>query len=807
MKVIRFLLALILTIALVSYVNFKQGEIPPLGKFMSPFTGFWQNGESERLGLRESLRAKALDADVSIKFDDQVIPHIFAQNDHDLYFAQGYMTAYHRLWQMEFQVMATAGRLSEILGDRALEFDQKNRRKGLSYAAKRSCELLSEHPEVDAMMQAYADGVNYYIESLSYKDYPIEYKLLDYAPEPWTKMKSCLLLKYMADMLSSGEADLENTNAYRLFGAEDFELLFPEGFPSIDPVIPHERTWDFEAIKAVKPAEVWPLDSITETMEKPDQRNGSNNFVVSRDKTANGRVMLANEPDLALNLPSIWYVNQLNAPGINVFGATIPGAPGVVVGFNDSIAWGVTNAKRDVVDWYKIQFRNARREEYLYDNKWLKTEKVVEEIKVRGGDTVYDTIVHTHYGPVVYDYNFKGNEQELNMAMKWTAHEATVEVKTLYLLNRAKNYQDYKEALRYFEAPAQNFAFASASGDIAMWVNGRFPVKWEKQGKFLMDGANSDYEWLGDIPHEHKAYMLNPEQGFLSSANQHPVDSTYPYYAYDYNFEFYRNRRINDRLALMQSIEVGDMMKLQNDNYNYRASESLPLMLDSLDTASISGTAMGAYNVLRRWDYFNDPKIQAPSYYEAWWRALYPLIWDEMEKEGMALIKPHVFNTIYLMNNDPYNKYFDKLGTEKVETAMDLINESFAMAVAEIENWKKENDNNRVDWYQYKNTGARHILKLEPFSFEQIEIGGNNNIVNAASRTHGPSWRMVVELSPEQVRAWGVYPGSQSGNPGNPAYGEMIENWASGKYYALNFLKNANEQNPNIIFTQTLKSE
>ncbi|RJE74567.1 penicillin acylase family protein [Reichenbachiella sp. MSK19-1] len=807
MKVFRFLVAMILTIMFISYVNFKQGDIPPLGKFISPFTGFWMNGEKERIGLPEQLKAKQLKENVILKFDEQVIPHIFAKNDYDLYFAQGYITAYHRLWQMEFQVMATEGRISEIIGEKAIDFDKKNRRKGLKYGAKRSLELLKEYPKADNMMQAYADGVNYWINSLSYEDYPIEYKLLDYKPEPWTKLKSCLLLKYMADMLASGEADLENTNALKLFGREDFELLFPESFATVDPVIPSGTPWDFEPIAVEKPDVTFPLVLTQETIEKPDPSNGSNNFVVSPQKAANGRAMLANEPDLALNLPSIWYVNQLSAPGINTFGATIPGAPGVIVGFNDSIAWGVTNAKRDVVDWYQIEFRNDRREEYRYDNKWLKTEKIVEEIKVRNGETLYDTIVYTHYGPVVYDHNFMGNGEEVNFSMKWTAHEETVEVNTFYLLNRAKNYQEYTAALEYFESPAQNFAFASASGDIAMWINGKFPVKWEEQGKFLMDGRDSRQEWATYIPHEQKAFALNPEQGFLSSANQHPVDSTYPYYVYDYNYEFYRNRRINDRLSLMSGIEVGDMMKLQNDNYNYRASESLPLMLDSLDTANLSLAAKGAYTILRRWDYFNDPKVQSASYYEAWWNALYPLIWDEFVDREVALMKPHVFNTIHLMNTDPYNKYFDVQETEKKESAMDLINQTFEIAVNEIEEWKKDNELDRADWYLYKGTTANHILKLAPFSVENIAIGGNRNIVNAASATHGPSWRMVVELDPGQVRAWGVYPGSQSGNPGNPAYAEMIEKWATGKYYPLNFLRSEKEVNPNVVFTQTLKSE
>ncbi|MGL1889015.1 MAG: penicillin acylase family protein [Reichenbachiella sp.] len=805
MKVVRFLFALVLTISFFSYVNFKQGEIPPLANFLNPFMGFWQNGESERLDVSEELSAEYLKENVTIKFDEQLIPHIFAKNDRDLYFAQGYMLAYHRLWQMDFQIIATEGRVSEVIGGKALEYDKLQRRKGLKYAAKRSLKTLEKDPEILAMMNAYTAGVNYWIDELSYKHYPVEYKLLGYAPKPWTNLKTAMLLKYMADMLSSDEKDLENTNALKLLGMEEFEMLFPETYDDIDPVIPSERKWDFTPLKTneeiIKPV----LDFTAETFEKPDPRHGSNNFVIDQRKSANGHVMLANEPDLSLNLPSIWYVMQLNAPGINVFGATLPGAPGIIVGFNDSIAWGVTNAKRDVVDWYKINFRDKNREEYQYDDKWLKTEKVIEKIVVRDGDTVYDTIIHTHYGPVVYDDNFLGKDAETNYAMKWTAHEESKDLRTFYELNRAKNYNDYYEALKHYRAPAQNFAFGSASGDIALWVNGAFPIKSKQQGKFLLDGANSRHEWQGMIPHDHKASMKNPTKGFLSSANQHPVDSTYPYYAYDYNYEFYRNRRINDRMNTLNSVTVDDMKELQHDNYNYRASESLPMMINVLDTTGFNAEQRIAYMMLRKWDYFNEADRQAPSYYEAWWDDLYAKIWDEMDDSKVALIKPHVFNTIYLMNNDSTNKYFDIQSTSEVEDVFDLINSSFREGVDKITEWKSTNESKSVEWYRYKNTKVTHLLKLASFSVDGVKVGGNRNIVNAASGTHGPSWRMVVELDPAGVKAWGVYPGSQSGNPGNPSYGEMIDDWASGKYYPLNFLKSSTEPNEHIIFTQTLE--
>ncbi|WP_420581416.1 penicillin acylase family protein [Reichenbachiella sp.] len=806
MKLIRFIFAFGLTLTFIFYLNFKQGKVPPLGSFLSPFTGFWQNGEAEGLSIPASLESDQLGHPVIIKFDDSYIPHIFAQNDYDLYFAQGYVTAFHRLWQMEFQVLAAAGRTAEIIGQGQLKFDRVQRRKGLSYGAKRSLEAAQKDPEIMNMIQGYTDGINYLIDQLDYADYPIEYKLLDYTPEPWTNLKVMLLLKNMADMLSRGENDLENTNALKVFGLEDFNKLFPESYTDIDPVIPTGTDWGFDSTPIESPQVNFPQVFTSETIEKPDPRNGSNNFVVSAERTANGKVLLANEPDLSLNLPSIWYVVQLNAPGINTMGASLPGAPNVVIGFNDSIAWGLTNAKRDVVDWYNINFRNEKREEYQYDDKWLKTEKVVERFEVRASEDFYDTIVYTHYGPLTYDRNFLGDSNKVNLAMKWTAHEGSRELKTLYEVNRAKNFDEFLSAFKYYTGPPQNFAFASANGDIALTIQGKFPKKWQGQGKFLLDGRDSRQEWLSVIPYEHNATVKNPERGFVSSANQHPVDSTYPYYAYDYNYEFYRNRRINERLDILNRVTVKDMIGLQNDNYNYRASESLPMMLEYLDTTNMGADKEKIYHLLKQWDYFAEPDWIAPTVYQVWWDELYNLVWDEFDESDLKLSKPHVFNTIHIMDNDSSSKYFDILSTPKVESLADLVNYSFESTMGKLQKWEEDNDTEYA-WFLYKNTRIKHLLGLEPFSFEQVKIGGYKNIVNAASGRHGPSWRMVVELDTQGPKAWGIYPGSQSGNPGNPTYGHMIEDWASKNYIPLLFLYSSSEESERVIFSQTIDPE
>ncbi|MEO9869220.1 penicillin acylase family protein [Ekhidna sp.] len=813
MKTFRFVLSFSITLALAIALNSKIGEVPPLGKFLSPFHGFWQNAENEAIDLQSKTVDDLLTDSVNVYFDEHLIPHVFASNEKDLFFTQGYVTAYHRLWQMEFQLYSAAGRLAEILGPKIgntslVDVDRRMRRIGLMYGAQKSEEKFKkEDPEIFKLIEAYTAGVNAYIEELSYADLPIEYKLLDYKPEKWTSLKCFLLISNMNNMLSRGEMDLEHTNALKKWGRETFEILYPERPDSVDAVIPSSTEFDFEPLIVEKPDVNFPLVFTDPIINKPDPDNGSNSFVVNGEKTANGRVILTNEPDLSLNLPSIWYIMQLNSPTINTMGATLPGGPSVIVGFNDSIAWGNTNAKRDLVDWYYIQFKDNQRNEYLYNDNWVPTRKVIEEIKVKGSFSYYDTIVYTHHGPVVYDRNFSGSRAEItNLAMKWTAHEGGKEIKALYLGNKAENYEEFVDAFSHFAGPPQNYSFASVNGDIALWVNGKFPVKWEEQGKFLMDGSNIEHEWKDYMPHEHNLHVLNPSQNFVSSANQHAADTLYPYYQYDYNYEYYRGRRINDRLKVMDDIKVEDMMALQHDNFNYNASEALPMMLDSLDSASFSDLEWSYYDKLTGWDFFNEPDRQAPTIYEVWWRKLNSKLWDEIDSSNVAVYRPNWFNTVAIMKNKPDFFMIDNQSTDLIETTGDLFRQTFSETIVSLEKYLEKEDNSLL-WYQFKNTTIRHLLRIGPFNKDKVKIGGNRSIVNAASSRHGPSWRMVVELGDGEVNAWGVYPGSQTGNPGNPKYGHMIGDWASGNYYKLLFTPSLSANDDAIVHTVTLKPE
>lgn len=805
MKIAGFVLSLIITVALTVALSIKIESIPPLGYFLDPFHGFWQNAESEELLIEPSLPA-GVSQPVTVLYDSLLIPHIFAENEADLYRAQGYVQASHRLWQMEFVTHVAAGRVSEIAGERALEFDRRQRRKGLKFAAEHAWQAIQGDETALRMTQAYCDGINAYINSLEYTDYPVEYKLLNYQPEPWTPIKTALLLKYMADDLAGYDEDLENTNALKLFGKERLDHYFPMLLPDRDPVIPTSQTWDFKPLTVDTPRVSFPNSEFyTESSEKPNPDNGSNNWAVSGSRTRSGYPLLANDPHLDLSLPSIWYLVQLHAPGVNVFGATLPGAPGVVIGFNDSIAWGVTNARRDVKDWYQIEFSNGSQEEYRFGDRLLKTQRRVEEIKIRGETTYYDTVIYTHYGPVMYDETFPADSAAKvprNYAMKWVAHDPSLEIMAFYHLNRAKNYQEYVAALDYYVSPAQNFVFASSSDDIALWVQGAFPMKWKEQGRFLMDGSHPEQEWRDMIPKEQNAHVLNPERGFVSSANQIPVDSTYPYYVFDNSYEHFRNRRINSELSGMRRATPQSMMDLQNDTYNQKAADVLGQMLDSLDLSQLAKADKDRYDLLRKWNLQNTVSQLAPTVFEVWWNTFYDQLWDEFSIDSIALDPPNDAATIYLMRQYPNDSIFDSQLTTARETMSDLLQESFLTAGQQLAQWEEEHGQ-EYRWGDYKATSVQHMLQLDPFSIMNIQVGGGRNIVSANSGRHGASWKMIVSLGPE-VQAWGVYPGGQSGNPGSPFYTNMVSTWAAGDYYPMKFYSSVDEAPLSVLARQTL---
>jgi penicillin amidase len=801
MRIVWFTISLAITIGLVYGLNTKIGIIPPLGKLLSPSHGLWNNAEPLDVDFNVNLSSDHLKDEVNVHLDDRLVPHIFAKNDHDAYFAQGYLHAKFRLWQMEFQTHAAAGRLCEIVGEKIgdvniLEVqDRKFRRLGMVYAAERSVKYMESFPDVKEAVDAYTKGINKYISELTPANYPIEYKILDYAPESWTPLKTALFLKYMSYDLSRDFDDFAMTNLRNHIGKDLFEKAFPIMHDSLDPITPRGTRFMPTVPAAKAPAGVEEVylnpsqDSIAENafaykLEPRHPDIGSNNWVVGGAKTESGRPILCNDPHLGLSMPSLWYETQIHTPEYNVYGVSFPGAPAIIIGFNDSIAWGVTNAMRDVMDFYEIRFKDSTMNDYLYNGAWVKTEWRTETIKIKGSADFVDKIPMTVWGPVMFDRTY-GNEMKNDKAyaVRWSAHDPGLEAKSFMLLNRAKNYGDYLEAIKDFNCPGQNFVFASKTNEIAWWQQAKFPAKWRRQGDFVMPGWDSTYQWQYDIPQADNINMVNPERGFVSSANQLPADSTYPFFLGGIH-DLYRGIIINRYLRGMDSITTQTMQKMQTDNYNVFAETARPLLLRHIQRDQLDAAENDLLATYQQWNLRADKDEAGQTIFTAWWQELSKNIWFDnlIRPDSLPIGYPQAATLLEALLKDTAFVFVDDIRTPEVETLSQMVTGSFKTTIKNL-------DKNNLGWASYKATGVRHLIpSLAAFSHLQLPIGGGTHIINAATGNWGPSWRVVVHLT-DETEAYGIYPGGQSGHPGSKYYDQFIDQWVRGDYNRLWIMK------------------
>lgn len=804
MKVIKLVISGLILVALILALNTKFGSIPPLGKFFDPDAGFWANAETSVPATLE-LELDGLQAPVSVIFDERRVPHIFAENEHDLFMAQGYITAQQRLFQMEIQTYDAAGRLSELIGENPAvqSRDLTTRRWGMPWAAEKKVEVMKQDPEAWAILTAYADGVNAYIESLSPGEYPVEYKVLGATPEQWTPLKTSQLHMNMARTLAGGSSDDRTSNTLAYFGEDFIETFFHTKPEKLEAIIPPSKTWDKPIDRPEAPEAIF----IPKTAERvqffePDAGVGSNNWAVHGSKTKSGNPILAGDPHLSLSLPSIWMEQQLHAPGYNTYGVGFQGIPGILIGFNEHIAWSETNTGSDVMDWYEIKFRDVSKNEYWHDGEWKSTTKRIEELKVRDGETIIDTLVFTHHGPVMQANPNDTLNPPVYHAMRWIAHEAGNSLMTFIELNRAKNYDEYVAALSHYVAPAQNFVFASNEGDVAIWVNGKFPNKWDYQGEMVSDGTDPAYDWKGWIPHEHNPHVKNPPRGFVSSANQESADESYPYYLSDDFAPYERGTRINTLLREMEDVTPQDIMNMQMDSYSMHAESIVPEMTKWVNEDELSEDEAELLAEMEAWDFVMDADQIQPSLFYHWWRMFYSaIVNDEYDASPERLRYPSRDRLIEVIKTDPNYFLIDNIETEEVETLADLATSSFKQTFEYMDETygRKDKDWN---WGWVMNNDINHVGQIPGFGAEDVYSSGSFEAINATRFGYGPSWRMVVELGPE-VKGWGVYPGGITGNPGSPNYDAFVENWRTGKHFPLNFY---HEKPDSFLFSLQLNS-
>ncbi len=822
MALARLTVTVLATLGLVwaLHTSFKVGDanLPPLGGFLNPFSGLWQNAEPKiGLPLAADVKIPGLKGAVKVAFDERHVPHIFAESAADAAAVQGWIHAQNRLFQMDLSARRGAGRLSEALGERTLKADINSKHIGLLTASQNMLDRWKQDQQMWPLVEAYTAGVNAFLAQLQQKDLPVEYKLLGFSPEAWTPLKTAICVKNMAESLSMREDDAEMSNTVAAFGEQAARELFPDWDPKQKPIVPDMGQWkgikkpdlskrvlsSNPADKGVKTMSFFEkkedefddlLNPQTEIRSPQSEGIGSNNWAFSPKKTRSGHPILCNDPHLFLTLPSVWMEAQVAVPGANSYGVSLPGVPGIVIGFNEKIAWGQTNTGYDVLDWFTIKWADEKHGQYLLDGQPRSVDLHLDTIWVKGRKEPHiEAVKWTAWGPVASE---DPADLHHDMAMRWLPVERpeVCVLNTFQKLMSGQGIGDYVEALKSFDAPSQNFVFASADGDIAIRPSGKTPIKAPRQGRTVQDGSLSDNNWRGFIPFDDMPFLKNPSRGWVGSANQNPAPMSYPYYLWGDDFEHFRSRRLNDLAEKLDSATADDMKRIQLDNFSVKAADALPAMLKLLNVNELNEAEKKAADQLAAWDFMFEAEKTEPTVFSMWFDSLYAATWDEFaakQKEtGQPLSMPHEWRFIQMLEKDTASRWFDVASTTEKETARTLANSSFKKTIAAVPALLLTNE---LAWYKHRATEIRHIGRIPGLGVKDLKIGGDKGILCAVRKYLAPSWRMIVELSPDGPTAQAIIPGGVSGNPGSPFYFTGLEEWQKGEYFKLHFLKKAED--------------
>jgi penicillin amidase len=558
---------------------------------------------------------------VTIRRDERGIPYIEATNDDDLYFAQGYVTASDRLWQMDLLRRNVRGELSEIFGAGALGEDKRHRTMGLSAVVEESAKRLP--PNLNAAMSAYANGVNAFIDSLTDQTTPPEFRLLQYKPRHWTPADSLCVGKLLAEYLSSSwQADIMRASLQSL-PKEKREALLTETSP-LDVLVVGSDRKESSAGKN-KYHDVPRIDSqilaeLAKQIEGERQSRellglstldfetfqASNNWVVSGKRTVSGKPLLANDPHIPAAAPGIWYQTELMSPGIHVAGVTFPGAPGIVIGHNERIAWGATNLGPDVQDVYLEKFDKDNPKRYQTPSGWRDAEIRHEQIKVRPNplnpatETQTFDVTVTRNGPIVLE------KDGARYALRWPSLDpATMESAGIFDANRARNWKEFNEALSHYSGPTQNFIYADVDGHIGYYGAGKIPIRKTGDGSVPYDGATDDGEWTNFIPFDKLPHSYDPPSGIIITSNQRVVGQSYPYFLSHLWAQPYRARRILDLLSAKPKLTTDDFRRIQSDVYSislvtFARAAAKALKAQSVPGAVATGSPSVADDKLRK---------------------------------------------------------------------------------------------------------------------------------------------------------------------------------------------------------------
>jgi penicillin amidase len=744
----------------------------------------------------ETLHIDGLDNEVNVYRDMYGIPHIYANNENDLYLVTGYIMAQERMWQMDLLRRVTQGRLSEIFGDDYIETDLLLR--SLEYS-KKSVEILeNSEPKLIRALESFSAGVNFYISNNREK-YPLEFTLLGYAPEEWEAYQSLNLIGYMAWDLKSGWGELVLQNISNQVDSIRYMQLLP------DMTRAQAVVFD-SATSALMTGNKITLLAKLEAMGL-DILSGSNNWAIGGSKSVTSTPLLANDMHLSLSIPGAWMqIHQVIENELNVEGLALPGQPLIIVGHNDSIAWGMTNTYVDNVDFYEEKINPEDSNEYLFADTWLKIKVSEEKIRSKGGKihTRYNRF--TRHGPVVSDFR---KVKDKMLSLRWVGQEESNELRSIYYVNRANNWNDFTNAFSTFRAISQNIVYADVDGNIGLYCCAGIPVRKRDELYTILPGWTGEYDWQGMVPFDELPYEYNPTRGFVSSGNNKPVDTSYPYHIGIWYAQPYRINRIRELLSSKEKLSIDDFKNIQNDQVSEFSDLFMTALFPSvLKFENFNEIERQSVEILKKWNYSMDKDEVAASICELWSAFFVKLsLEDELGKElfeeylnVVSLPRTALYNIL----NNPGSPWFDDIGTPETEGIDDIGVKSFRLAIQELAA-NFGNDPVKWKWGKLHQLTLKHPLakvdaldKIFKLNRGPFQTGGSYHTVSPYSYpwfnphevNHGASHRNIYDLS-DWNRSCSVIPTGNSGIPASRFYCDQTEMYISGDYHPDWFTKDS----------------
>ncbi len=735
----------------------------------------------------KNIELTGLSDEVTIYRDSFAIPHIYAKNEADLYRAIGFSMAQDRLWQMDLLRRVTQGRLSEILGKDQMNTDLLMRALCIQQKAEKILET-SDLPIVSAL-ESFAAGVNFYMAN-----YPLppEFKILDYQPEAWKPVHSVNLIGYMAWDLSSGwNTEMVLHQLKKEVGDSLISDLIPKMNNHPAPVFPefNHETAEFNET----------LLSAGKNLEESGWIifNGSNNWAVSGNKSKSGKPFLANDMHLGLFAPGIWYQMHQNVEGkLNVTGLVLPGQPFVIAGHNDSIAWGMTNVMVDDLDFY-AETLNEDSTKYLLDGKWEDLTVKDEIIKTKEGDELNETLRFTHRGPIINRFK---NENEMPLSIRWMGNEMSNEIRTVYLLNRAKNWSDFRDAVKTFISVSQNIVYADVSGNIGLQTSAGIPIR-KGSGIEIYPGDTSLYDWTGMVPFENLPFEYNPERGYVSSANNKTVPGDYPCYISNWFAMPNRIDRIREMLEETEKHDIESFTKIQTDVISKKAEKFVPVFLSAVENEnSWSETESAAIQKLKNWNFEMSRESQAASVFEILYRKVCEnLVKDELPSDIFrSLMGERILLENLMVNILPEKSslWIDDKTTPVIESYSAIVERSFKETIKELIEKTGENSDN-WNWEKIHTITIGHPLGVvnslqKTFNLNRGPFGvpGSYHTVcpysysynNLYEVNHGASHRHIFDLNDWNAGKT-VIPTGTSGIPSSKFYLDQTKIYLHNRYH------------------------